>query len=117
MFMSKLISIHGIDDDAHAKTPSNRPGTAASSIRKESTIGEAEDEREEDAEPTTPIQQSVRGGRTVESESVSSAIDTSESVASMLPTSPKTESDTDVAATAVTAAVVKAKMCVHSIHV
>ena len=106
--MSKLISIHGIDDDAHPKTPSSRPGTAASSIRKKSTIGEVEDEREDDAEPSTPIQQSVRGGRAGESESV---------IASTLPTSPETESDTDIAAAAVTAAVVKARMCVHSIHV
>ena len=144
-------SIHGVDDDVHPKTPSSRPGTAASSIRKESTIGEVEDEREDDADaegedegpttpvlarsqpqsltsaaasvngpatlashieerPETPVQRSVRDARAVESESVSSAIDTSEFTASTLPTSLETESDTDIAAAAVAVAATKTKM-------
>ena len=61
---STSASIHGVDDHALPKKPSSRPGTIASSIRKESTIGEAEDEREGDADaegededeaPTTPV--------------------------------------------------------------
>ena len=148
---STSASIHGFDDYALPKKPSSRPGTIASSIRKESTIGEVEDEREGDADaegedeapttpvvsqsqpqslasaaasvngttstinhvderPETPVQRSVRSEHAVESESLSSTVDTTESKTSTVPTSPETASDTDaLAASAAIAATTKAQ--------
>lgn len=82
--------------------------SAAASINGAASLGGHIDER-----PETPVQRSIPSERAVaESESVSSAIDASESTISTLPTSPETEGDADVtaAATAVAAvAVTKAQ--------
>src|ERR1700733_548979 len=51
-----------------------------------------------DERPETPVQRPVRSEHAVESESLSSTVDTTESTASTVPTSPETASDADASA-------------------